>query len=69
MSSAAVPLAVAAAYRAPCAAANAASNCRVYGPRVSEPVPRISLTAAAISARSAAGNTMRAAGTPKCSPE
>src|SRR5690348_13224151 len=68
MFSAEVPLAVATAYTASCAAANAASNRPVYGPRVSAPLARISVTAAAISARSAGGNTTRAAGTPNGRP-
>src|SRR5215471_15240807 len=58
-----VPLDVATACAASCAAANAASKRPVYGPRVSAPLASISATAAAISARSSGGNTTRAAGT------
>src|SRR5215471_10211741 len=68
MFSAEVPLAVATACAASCAAANAASKRPVYGPSVSAPLARISVTAAAISARSAGGNTTRAAGTPNDGP-
>src|ERR1035438_10453679 len=64
ISRAAVPLDVAVARRAACAAANAASKLRVYGPSVSAPLARISSTALAISVRSARGKTTRAAGTP-----
>src|SRR6516165_331831 len=58
-----VPLAVATVCAASCAAANAASKRRVYGPRVRAPLASISATAAAISARSSGGSTTRAAGT------
>src|SRR5215468_1926429 len=68
MFSAAVPLDTATACAASCAAANASSNRPLYGPSVSAPLARISVTAAAISARSAGAKTTRAAGTPNAWP-
>ena len=60
ISSAQVPLATAIAFGVWWAAANAASNFLVHGPSVSAPVVSVSVIAAATSARSCGGKTMRA---------